>query len=43
MTIILLIFGAVCALLLLWLLGNIAVEIALCLIVYYKYKRSLDQ
>lgn len=40
---VLFIIGAACSLLTLWLLGNIAIEIALYLVVWYKYKRSLEK
>jgi len=41
--IVLLIFGGLAALVTLWLVGHIVVEVVLCLVVWYKYKRSLEK
>ena len=41
--IVLLIFGGLTALVTLWLVGHIVVEVALYLVVWYKYKRSLEK
>ena len=43
MTTLLLIFGGLAALVALWLLVHLVVEIALYLIVWYKFKRSIEK